>query len=62
MAGFEARTSLSPNQITRNEGQDLAASDLNEAPRQRLAAFRRRVLTRLAAESKGPGKLPAGCG
>ena len=58
---FEARTRLGPDQMTLNEGQGLAAFDLDEALRQRLATFCRRVLTRLAAEKQGPLMLPAGC-
>ena len=58
---FEARTRLGPDQMTLNEGQGLAAFDLDEALRQRLAMFCRRVLTRLAAEKQGPLMLPAGC-
>jgi 8-oxo-dGTP diphosphatase len=52
---FEARTPLSPDQMTLSEGQGLEAFDLDEALHQKLAPFCRRVLTRLAAERSAHG-------
>jgi 8-oxo-dGTP diphosphatase len=57
---FEARTPLGPDQMTLNEGQGLAAFDLDEALHQGLAAFCRRVLTRLAAEKRGSAQTSCG--
>jgi 8-oxo-dGTP diphosphatase len=54
---FEARTLLSPDQMTLNEGQGLRAFDLDEALRQKLAPFCRRVLTRLATNPR-PNPAP----
>jgi 8-oxo-dGTP diphosphatase len=50
---FEARTLLGPDQMTLNEGQGLEAFDLDQALRQKLAPFCRRVLTRLATDRSG---------
>ena len=52
---FEARTPLGPDQMSLSEGQGLGAFDLDEALRQKLAPFCRRVLTRLAAERSAHG-------
>ena len=47
---FEARTLLTPDQMTLNEGEGLEAFDLDEALGQKLAPFCRRVLARLATD------------
>lgn len=52
---FEARTSLSPDQMTLSEGQGLEAFELDEALHRKLAPFCRRVLTRLAADRSAHG-------
>jgi 8-oxo-dGTP diphosphatase len=52
---FEARTWLSPEQMTLSEGQGLEIFDLEEALQQKLAPFCRRVLTRLAGDRQAHG-------
>jgi ADP-ribose pyrophosphatase YjhB (NUDIX family) len=51
---FEARTLWGLDQMTLGEGQGLGVFELDEALSLRLAPFCRRVLTRLAAERRGP--------